>query len=557
MERESRVAGGRSNTDRSTASPVWRRPWAGPVAMGLVGAVLALATAAPETGGPGVTCDELYHVLVAKRLVRAARSQGWSFFAPQNIRRNFPWRADGPPFHPPLGHWVLGVTHHLMDPAPDDDRVVSITAARLAGGLVLGLTAMVAGLATWRMEGPGAGTVAAAAVILVPRMFAHARLATLDAFTALVFTAALWAVVWAERRDAKWWRLSVAGAIWGLALATRFHGLLLLPPVVAWLVWRRRWRALPALGIWALSGLVVLALSWPWLWLQPLAHLRIYLTTATARPSVAVFYAGQVWPDRQVPWHYPWVMLAVTLPLGLLLLGVAGLWAHRPWRRADAGFLLAAGTLVFVLGVFSWPGTPVYDGVRLFLMAFPLWAVAAGVGAKWAVEQHLWRSLSRARRWWILGVVLALQATGMVVYWRCPLSHYSLAVGGLAGAERLGFEVSYWGEAVDERFLAEVGHRAPGQVVVFAPNLAPFQAPGVLLGSAALAQAQVELVGWNPNVGLPPGCRFGILYHRRASLGAVPPAWLQQRAAAEHRNQGVWLARLLEIPGSLPERPPP
>ena len=30
--------------------------------------------------------------------------------------------------------------------------------------------------------------------------------------------------------------------------------------------------------------------------------------------------------------------------------------------------------------VFSWPGTPVYDGVRLFLMVFPVWAIAAGLG---------------------------------------------------------------------------------------------------------------------------------------------------------------------------------
>ena len=43
--------------------------------------------------------------------------------------------------------------------------------------------------------------------------------------------------------------------------------------------------------------------------------------------------------------------------------------------------------MVFVLLVFSLPGTPVYDGVRLFLMVFPLWAVWVGIGAGWLVSR--------------------------------------------------------------------------------------------------------------------------------------------------------------------------
>ena len=109
-------------------------------------------------------------------------------------------------------------------------------------------------------------------------------------------------------------------------------------------------------------------------------------------------------------------MFALALPLGLLVLGLLGLWAVVSGRltvvscqlSADNGrrqastdncqlttvncqlttaYWLVMGSLCFVLIAFSWPGRPMYDGVRLFLMAFPLWAISVGLGAKWLAGQ--------------------------------------------------------------------------------------------------------------------------------------------------------------------------
>ena len=62
-----------------------------------------------------------------------------------------------------------------------------------------------------------------------------------------------------------------------------------------------------------------------------------------------VQYFGQVIADRDVPWHYPWFYFAVTVPLGLQILG--GLGLIRAWRnrRADAFPLLLAGTIATFL----------------------------------------------------------------------------------------------------------------------------------------------------------------------------------------------------------------
>ncbi len=525
-----------------------------PALLALCAAVATWATVAPDLGGPGVTCDELYHVAYGKRLVCALSQQGLGFFRPESLRAHFNWEPDGPPVHPPLGNLILGVVHRLFDPRPDDPQVVVIPGARFASGWALGLLVLIVGWSTVRTAGRLAGNVAAASVVLVPRVFGHAHLAALDMWTAALCVGAVLSAAEVAARPARWWHWVLAGGVGGLACLTRLHGMLVAPPVIAWLVWRLRQRALwPAL-VWSMSGLAVLCLGWPWLWLAPVKHLALYLGSGTARQPVHVFYAGHVWNDVDTPWHYPLVMFLAVLPLGLLVLGALGIWARVQQRSDEPRLVLALGTAGFVLGVFCWPGTPVYDGVRLFLLVFPLWAMAVGLGAKWLVERGHWAFVPRPWRAVAVGTLVALQGTGLWAYQPAWLSHYSLLVGGLAGGERLGLEVTYWGDAVPEWLLAEGARRAAGGRLLFAPNLAPFHAPAVGLSSPSLSQHQVAVVGWEQGWNVPPaGCRYAILFQRKADLAQVPAEWLRAPVVAQYAQQGVWLARLIELPAAEPE----
>ena len=266
--------------------------------------------------------------------------------------------------------------------------------------------------------------------------------------TTFWFVAAVLAVIEADARGGTWWHFLIAGIIWGLAMLTRLTGVLVAPPVAVWMLWRLRLRAVVPLVFWGLAGLVTVFVGWPWLWLDPIGRVRQFLDTATNRVSIHVFYAGSVWgdaPGHQAPWHYVPVMFAVALPLGLLVLGLLGLWARCRLREGAPGYWLVMGSLALVLVAFSWPGRPIYDGVRLFLMAFPLWAVSAGIGAKWVTEQWPLRRWSPPVRMGAIGALVAIQGIGLILYHPCYLSHYSLLVGGLPEAERLGFEVTYWG----------------------------------------------------------------------------------------------------------------
>jgi 4-amino-4-deoxy-L-arabinose transferase-like glycosyltransferase len=576
--------------------------FAGPLLIALAAATATLTTIAPDGNGPGVACDELYHVYQGKQLVAALREQGLAFFLPANIERNFSWKPGGPPVQAPLGYWILGWTHHLFDPAPNDPTVVSIPAARFAPAIGFALLVLMVGAWTAQREGRLAGAVAAAAVALTPRLFGHAHLAALDMLTTVFFVAAVLAVTDAARRG-RIWQFALAGVVWGAAILVRLHGLLIVPPVVLWLLWRSffhkptgcnpwAWRSVkPALlsfcGVltaWLGAGAATFLAGWPWLWLAPIMRFQQYLTSGTGRQSLHVFYAGQVWADRDVPWHYPWVTFAATLPLGFLVLGLVGLWANLFTKSKDdnagnfrlpeaAGApegVLLAGTIGFVLLVFSWPGTPVYDGERLFLMVFPLWAVWVGIGARrlWclsdALHQHRTPThcnggalgngimlMETGRGYCAKALVLlfvALQGIGLVLYHPCHLSHYSLLVGGLAGAERLGFEATYWGDTVREPMLAEAACLSRGEPVLLAPNLAPFQAPAVEITSPALRKAGVSLIGWDSsNPQAAKNCRYAVIYHRRADLADVERIQGQGRVVMEYENQGVWLARLIEL----------
>lgn len=519
-------------------------PWC----LGLTAALAALATLAPDGSGPGVTCDELYHVAVGKRLVQALGRDGLSFFAPEKIRENFPWRADGPPVHPPLGNWILGFTHRLFDLQPRNPNAVTISAARFAPALAFGL---LVGLVAWsagRHHGWSAGLVAGAAVALVPRVFGHAHLAALDMLTALFSAAALLAAIEAVKRGGRPWPMALAGGVWGLAMLVRLHGVLLAPPVIVWLVWHMRRRAALPLAVWLTSGVAVLYLGWPWLWLAPWEHLWEYLSSGTARQAIHVFYFGQVWDDTLVPWHYPLVMFVATLPLGFLILGLAGLWAKRNHWLRDPALTLPTLVGVGMLGLFAWPGTPVYDGVRLFLVVFPLWAFWVGVGGRWLMEHPRWRGVGVPIRGGALAAVVALQGIGIVACHPAYLSHYSSLVGGLPGAERLGMETTYWGDSVTEPLLMRAvaeAQRTGETRVALGPSLAPFQVPAVAISSPALAMSEIQLVPAAAE-GLATD-RLLIVYRRRADLEQLSDVLSRGETVAEFSRQGVWLTRLLRV----------
>ncbi|MHC5544472.1 4-amino-4-deoxy-L-arabinose transferase, partial [Singulisphaera rosea] len=293
-------------------------------------------------------------------------------------------------------------------------------------------------------------------LLAMPRVFAHAHLGALDTFIAFFWTLALLAS--ARALDAKRPSLAMAGAgiLWGLALLTKIHAWFLPPILLIWALarYRKLW-VLPPFLAWSATGIATFALGWPWLWYHTGERLAAYWGTGVERTSIFVQYFGQVYADRDIPWHYPWFYFAATVPVGLHALGLLGLSQSWRERRTDPALLLPAGSIVFFLTLFS-TRVPVYDGERLFLMVFPLWALLIGRGFHSAWQ---WTSSRRIARIGLLGFFVA-QGAGTLTVHPFGLSYYNALVGGLRGAERLGLELTYWNDAVDPTLLARLAAEA-------------------------------------------------------------------------------------------------
>jgi len=497
-------------------------------------------------GDPGITSDEPLDVRPGRTYVAVLRAQGFGFFSPEVVQRVFADNAE----HPPLGRWLLGVASLLGEPFEvflGGADPFSVHAGRLAPALAFAALVGIVALSSARRHGLAAGAGAGLALMLMPRLFAHAHLAALDTFLCLFWTAALIASATALQQARPVLAMSGAGVVWALALLTKIHGWLLLPVVACYaLALRPRGKTLAALAAWAGAGVVVYFAGWPWLWYQTAERLRGYFGTGIERAPILVQYFGSVYADRDVPWHYPWFYFAATVPIGLHALGVLGVVRGWKERRGDPFPLLLAGAIAAVLAVFS-TRVPVYDGERLFLLVFPLWAILIGLGFetcwRWA-GAHRWRSGA-------VIVVLAAQAYGVVALHPFGLSYYNALVGGLPGAERLGLELTYWGDAIDSVLLDELARRAkPGQVAAFLPSLHHVQPTASL--TAGLAARQITL----QDQSAAQRASWLLVYRRTAywppglaeRLRRFPPFLTRSR-------QGVWLSGLWPGPASAREKP--
>jgi hypothetical protein len=130
----------------------------------------------------------------------------------------------------------------------------------------------------------------------------------------------------------------------------------------------------------------------------------------------------------------------------------------------------------------------------------------------------------------------------------CQLSTYSLLVGGLAGASKLGFERTYWGDCVTPEFL-ELGMRdlPRGVRVGVAPVLHPLTLRFMQRQSMFRHRPDLELVPYDDKQ--PDVPRHVLLIHRRADPWSTllpPPAGT--KVLRQVVRQGVVLAELLELP---------
>jgi len=221
--------------------------------------------------------------------------------------------------------------------------------------------------------------------------------------------------------------------------------------------------------------------------------------------------------------------------------------AARGFRGAPR-LALVLLNVALVLGAFSTPWLPCYDGVRLLLPAFPFLAILAGVGAQvgWEWAARRWRRRRRVPR--VLAGLLILGHLGSVALIHpYELSYYNGLVGGLWGAEKLGLETTYWHDVVDGKVMAWLNRHCPvGSRIAFYPvgefvvNSAPGQ-PDMYEVFYLSRQKSLQAVR------LEPGTRYDyvVLNARTAFLDNHEEAkriWTSSKPLFEIKRLGTRLA---------------
>ena len=417
--------------------------------------VVALVAMLPTLEDIGLTWDEPYSILAGRSYAGWVAGLSGESFTQQAI--DDAWRPNHE--HPPLAKVLMGIAQRVLGGGRSE-----VLASRFVVAVLFALTVELLFLFGSRAFGTAAGVFGALSLLCMPRVFGHAHLAALDIAMALTWLLSVVAFAQAVRKDDLRWCVA-SGVCFGLALLTKINGIFLLLVLVGWGLAYHRRRALKPLA-WTLGlGVVVFVAGWPWLWPDVPARVLGYLFRG--RTPLAVLYFGTVYADRAAPFHYPLVMTIATIPIGVLFLAVLGIVrAAREVRQKPMLALLLANVAV-ILGVFTVPGVPKYDGVRLFLPAFPFLALLAGVGGQcaWAWMARRWPTKPR-RPFFAAALLFATQAGAVALIHPYELSYYNALVGGLWGADKLGLETTYWHDPVNRQVFAWLDRACPANSVI-------------------------------------------------------------------------------------------
>jgi 4-amino-4-deoxy-L-arabinose transferase-like glycosyltransferase len=400
--------------------------------------------------------------------------------------------------HPPLAKYVFGVCHFAfgrwLGPT-DSARVGTVLFSTLAAGLLMVLALFHLG----PRRGLIAGGIGVLLLLTLPRFYFHSHAATLDVPVAAMYLLAATFALLAERRG---WAAWAAGVAFGLATATKLNGPFLVAPYLVFALLVRRGTGEPrrpglvtlpripmALVAMAVLGPLVFFALWPWMWFDLAPRVGQYVGFHLNHYGIYFLYFGTVFDKNPfAPWHAPFTMAAITVPVATSLLAVLGLWLGRTaiWSRiarpaaySEAyrreGDLLLSSALHAAVAVLvvAFSGGPKYGGAKLFMPFFPFWCLLAGYGALRlyeVAEEHLPRPWARVAPSAATGLAVAASLGLQLRFGGYALSEYNGLVGGLRGATATGFERQYYDIAFRD-LVAWLNANAPKNAKVhFLPN---------------------------------------------------------------------------------------
>lgn len=201
------------------------------------------------------------------------------------------------------------------------------------------------------------------------------------------------------------------------------------------------------IGVGSFLGIMVM---WPYILLNPLAHLIDSIEVAAKYPwNGSVLFQGSMQLAVNLPRSYALTWLAIGSPPALILLSLLGFLTPCGWslrkRMLEPRLIVLTLSLILPLGLIVGMHSVLYNGLRQFLFLIPSLILLAVYGFL-RIYTFLWRNRQR-----VLAGVLVLLAMGnyawlardMIELHPYEYIYFSPLAGGVAGANGV-YEMDYW-----------------------------------------------------------------------------------------------------------------
>lgn len=430
-----------------------------------------------ELDAPGVTWDEALVNFAAAKNQAQWLSGLFTLerpFSRETIDQYWFTTSD----HPSLPRTLAAISYLLLSPIFDEIIALRIPSAVLFSILIASIYLFL------RRQFPVLSALAGAlALLLMPRIFGHAHIFSLDVpimcwwfWSAVVGYLALQGKV----------HPVLFGLTYAITFTTKLHAVFLPFPFTAWVLFHfirvaqnKRATLIQAVKMlaWAAALTLILYIALqPWLWhdtwTRIIERFFDYAEKSGARP-IPLFYLGTIYHGNE-PWHYPFVMLLFTLPLPILVFHLLGWFSpfftkhtmsiveeDLEHKQLHSLYIFSLLHFLTPLLLILLPLAQAYDGVRLFLPAFPFAALLAGMGFHWAYTLLL-KKVHYRLALVLLYVFLTLPSLLAFLHVRpFYLSYYNELAGGVRGAAEIGMESTYWCDALTKPFLDTINELVP------------------------------------------------------------------------------------------------
>lgn len=379
---------------------------------------------------------------------------------------NFFYPIEGQNYYPGLYYFI-----HvwLVESLPEWAAGALYEKIHLANALLGALGLLAVFLLGYIVGGVPLGALSLLLVMLLPRYMGEIPINPKDPPFAAAYALALATFLWAQHADRNA-RISalhavVAGACFGILCGIRINGLVLAPLYLFYFLARSlRQRALPSVRsllfglLFALSFLLILAISWPYLHREGLGRLIESIALMSHYPlKLPLLFEGEYVLATKVPLHFTAKWYAIALPeLHLLLLCLAlcvsAYYLVKPRLAPPASWKVAwvVVAILLPLAVVLITRPTQYNGIRHTLFLLPPLCVYLA----WSAVT-VWQLLASQRilQRLLLAAFVILAAVPILETWRLfpyQYMYFNYAIAGGVESACQNYESEYWATSMPE-----------------------------------------------------------------------------------------------------------